>query len=116
MRRVLSYGHLGFISAVIAVAVGLGEAIRHPGDPLQGAEVALLFGGGVLYLATFGYTRWAMFGQLSTTRLTAAAVVAAISPTARLLPAVASVALLAAVVTGLNAIEASRVSRRAGSG
>ena len=74
-RLVLSYGHLVADRAIIAVGVGLREAVAHPGTALPPGGVGLLFGGSALYLATFGYTRWTMFHLVSTTRLTAAGVV-----------------------------------------
>ena len=75
-RLVLSYGHLSFIGAVIVVAVGLRDVGRRPHHHSTGRSTGLLFGGTALYLATFGFTRWAMFRLVSWTRLTAAAVVA----------------------------------------
>ena len=108
-RLVLSYGHLSLIAAIIAVGVGLREAVAHPGTALPPGGVGLLFGGTALYLATFGYTRWIMFHLVSTTRLTAAgAVVLLIVPAAHL-PATAALVLLAAVLIALNTVEYLRV-------
>jgi low temperature requirement protein LtrA len=114
IRRVLSYGHLVFISAIIAVAGGMAEAVAHPTVRMPGSVTGLLFGGCALYLATFGYTRWAMFRLWSTTRLIAAAVVLMLIPLAAMVPGLAALAMLAVVVLGLNAVEFARV-RRAGS-
>ena len=112
-REVLSYGHLLFIAAIIAVAAGLRETVAHPlGRP--GWDVtALLFGGAALYLATFGYTRWRMFRQLSTTRLSSAAVVLLLLPAAAEMPALAGLLLLAATLAVLNIIEHRRIHRTA---
>jgi low temperature requirement protein LtrA len=110
-RRVLSYGHLAFIAAIIAVAVGLHEAVAHPGDELAAGTLGLLFGGSALYLASFGYTRWMMFRLVSTTRLAATGVVVVAMFPARLLPATAALALLAVVLIGLNTIEWMRVNQ-----
>ena len=54
-RLVLSYGHLLFIAAIIMVAVGMHQAVTHPGDPRVARRAAA--GGTALYLATFGFTR-----------------------------------------------------------
>jgi low temperature requirement protein LtrA len=108
-RLVLSYGHLSFIAAIIVVAVGMREAVADPGHSLGWAVGALLYGGTALYLATFGFTRWAMFRLVSVTRLTAAAVVLALYPAAAQLPALAALATLAVVVAVLNVVELMRV-------
>ncbi len=105
IRLVLSYGHLSFIAAVILIAVGMREAVAHPGERLGWGITGMLFGGTALYLTTFGFTRWAMFRLVSRTRLTAAAVVLTLLPAAAQLPALAALTGLAVVVAGLNAVE-----------
>jgi low temperature requirement protein LtrA len=111
-RHVLSYGHVGFIASIIAVAVGMSEAVHHPTEPMDHAIAALLYGGCALYLATFGYTRWMMFRQVATTRLSAAGVVIVLLPVALVVDAVAALALLALVVVGVNVVEYQIVARR----
>ena len=71
-RLVLSYGHLSFIAAII-LSRRTARIDRAPSGRPVDATAAV--GGGALYLATFGFTRWAMFRLVSWTRLTAAAVV-----------------------------------------
>jgi low temperature requirement protein LtrA len=110
-RLVLSYGHLSFIAAIIVISVGMHEAVAHPGQQLSGAVAGLLFGGTALYLATFGFTRWAMFRLVSVTRLTAAAVIVLLWPAAPAVPALAALAGLATVVAVLNVVELIRVGR-----
>ena len=112
IRRVLSYGHLSFIGAIIAVAVGLAGVIGHPGDHLTAGTAGLLYGGTALYLATFGYTRWRMFGTISWTRLSAAAVAAALLPIAPLTPGLVALSLVAFVAVALNVVEHVIVRRR----
>jgi low temperature requirement protein LtrA len=113
VRTVLAYGHLFFIGAVIAVAVGLAEVVAHPVEHLHLDVAGLLVGGTVLYLATFGYTRWRMFRKVSTTRLGAALVCLPLLALAPVLPGVVVVVLLFVVVAGLNVVEARLVSRAA---
>ena len=110
-RLVLSYGHLAFIAGIIAASVGLREAVADPGRVLSGGSLGLLFVGSALYLATFGYTRWMMFRLVSTTRLTAAAVVLVAMVPAGHVPAVAALGILGAVLIGLNTIELMHNSR-----
>jgi low temperature requirement protein LtrA len=113
VRPVLAYGHLLFVAGIIAVAVGLAESVAHPLAHLHLDAAGLLVGGTVLFLATFGYTRWRMFRKVSVTRLSAAAACLPVLPLALLLPAVATVLVLLAVVVGLNVVEASLVRRAA---
>jgi low temperature requirement protein LtrA len=108
-RHVMSYGHLMLVGAVISIAVGMREAVVRPGDQLSWGVTGLLLGGSALYLATFGYTRWAMFRLVSTTRLTASAVVLALLPLAPHLPALGALMLVAAVLVVLNVVEHMRV-------
>jgi low temperature requirement protein LtrA len=110
-RLVLSYGHLAFIGAVIVVSVGLRESIAAPSEHLSWAVTGLLFGGTALYLATFGFTRWAMFRLVSWTRLTAAAAVLVLMPISPQVPAVAALLGLALVLAVLNVVELLRVER-----
>jgi low temperature requirement protein LtrA len=110
-RFVLSYGHLSFIAAIILVAVGLRASIAEPGEHLTWALCALLVGGTAMYLASFGFTRWAMFRLVSWTRLTAAAAVLLTLPIARHVPALATLGLLALVLIVLNTVELMRVER-----
>ncbi|MFF5704395.1 low temperature requirement protein A [Streptomyces sp. NPDC012794] len=110
-RQVLSYGHLSLIASVIAVAVGMAD--RRPSrDAAPARFAALLHGGCVLFLATFGHTRWYLFRSWSVTRLAAAAAVPALLPVAVLLPSLGALALLTAVVTALNLVDLSLVRRR----
>jgi low temperature requirement protein LtrA len=112
-RHVMSYGHLALIAAVISVAVGMREVIADPGEHLDWGVTGLLVGGCVLYLATYGYTRWKMFRLVSTTRLGAAAAVLALLPVATEVPGLVVLVLVAAIVVALNVVEYLRV-RRAG--
>ncbi|MDQ6850100.1 MAG: low temperature requirement protein A [Actinomycetota bacterium] len=110
-RLVLSYGHLAFIAAIILVAVGLRTSVHNPGHPLSATVTGLLFGGCALYLASFGFTRWAMFRLVSWTRLGAAAVVVLLMPLAPHVPALAALIGLAVVLAVLNTLELLRVQR-----
>jgi low temperature requirement protein LtrA len=112
VRSVFAYGHLLFIAGIVAVAVGLAEAVAHPDDHLEPGPAALLCSGVALYLATFGYTRWSMFRQVSSTRLGAAAACLLVLPLALVAPALVTVVLLAVVLVGLNTLEAVIVRRQ----
>lgn len=111
MRRVFSYGHLGLIAGVIAVAVGFAETVAHPGEALGVGAVSLLYGGCALYMVTFGYTRWIMFRAVATTRIIATVVVLALLPMMVHLPALGALLTLAGVLVALNVVEQIRVRR-----
>ncbi|MEW1910530.1 low temperature requirement protein A [Kitasatospora sp. NPDC085895] len=111
IRWVFSYGHLLLIAGVIAVAVGFGETVAEPGHALGLGTVALLYGGCVLYLLSFSYTRWMMFGKVSPTRLGAAGLVLVLLPLMPHLPALTALTALAVVLVGLNGVEHVRVRR-----
>jgi len=105
------YAHLVLIGGIIAVAVGAAEVVHHPEHHLDWAVTGLLYGGVAMYLATFGYTRWRMFGTLSPTRLGAAALVLLLMPVAPLVTGLVALGVLSMVLVGLNVIEYMRVTR-----
>jgi low temperature requirement protein LtrA len=109
-RSVLSYGHLSFIAAIIAVAVGMRAAVS-PASTLGWSGAGFLYGGTALFLATFGYTRWRMFRLLSITRLVAAAVAVVLLPVAAVVPSLLGTTILAVTVAVLNVVEYARVER-----
>ncbi|AUG77407.1 hypothetical protein CFP65_2582 [Kitasatospora sp. MMS16-BH015] len=111
IRRVFSYGHFALIAGVIAVAVGFGETVADPGESLAAGPLGLLYGGCVLYLTAFSYTRWMMFRMVSPTRLVAAGVVIGLVPAMVRLPALGALVVLAVVLGVLNLVEYRRVSR-----
>jgi low temperature requirement protein LtrA len=113
IRQILAYGHLVFIAAIVAVAVGLAEVVADPLRHLEPGVAGLLYGGCALYLATFGYTRWRMFHTWAVPRLTTAAVLLALLPLVAHLPALTALFTLAALVAILNVVEHVAV-RRAG--
>ena len=110
VRSSFTYGHMLFVLGIILAAAGMSQAVAAPGAQLHGVHALLLGSGVTLYVATFCYTRIMMFGGASYTRVGAAlgaAVITAVSPG---LPALAPLAMLAALVIALNAVEFYRVS------
>jgi low temperature requirement protein LtrA len=110
-RLVLSYGHLAFIGSIIAVSVGMREAVAEPGRHPSWAIAGLLFGGAAAFLATFGYTRWTMFRLVSWTRLVAAGIVLVLMVAAPHMPSLAATTMLALALGVLNLVELMRVEQ-----
>jgi low temperature requirement protein LtrA len=90
---------------------GIRASIAHPGIELSWSLCTLIIGGAALYLASFGFTRWAMFRLVSWTRLTAAGAVLAVLPIARWVPALVTLTLLAVILIVLNTVELARVEQ-----
>lgn len=102
IRPVLSYGHLSFVVAIIAVAAGIGTAVQEPTEHLPLGIAALVCGGTALYLITFGFTRWQLACTLAIPRMTGAAACALLILLASALPAMGLLALLALVMLLVN--------------
>ncbi|GIF97166.1 low temperature requirement protein A [Catellatospora citrea] len=103
---VFSYAHLGYVVAIVAVAVGLKKLLAHPLDVPHSLPELLLAPGVALYLWGFCYARWRMFGAATMQRFTAAVTCCAIAAAAVVLPLMATAALLVAVLFALNGFEA----------
>ena len=99
----LSYGHLALAAGIVAIAAGIGQAVADPGEPLQVDNAILLFGGTMLYLVTFAFTRWRLFQTLAVPRLSAAVLILFFLSTQ--VAAIYSVALLAVALIILNMVE-----------
>ncbi|MBW8803284.1 MAG: low temperature requirement protein A [Catenulisporales bacterium] len=105
VRSSFSYGHMSFVIGIILAAAGMAQAVAEPKAHLQGMHALLLGSGVSLYLATFCYTRIMMFGGASFFRAGAALLAIIITVFSPGLPALAPLAMLAALVIALNAFE-----------
>ncbi|WP_196279140.1 low temperature requirement protein A [Catellatospora vulcania] len=103
---VFSYAHLGYVIAIVAVAVGLKKLLAHPLDVPHSLPELLLAPGVALYLWGFCYARWRMFGAATLQRFTAALACCAVAAAAVVLPILVTAALLVAVLLALNGFEA----------
>jgi low temperature requirement protein LtrA len=111
VRTVLSYGHLLLTAGIIAVAVGLRDAVAEPSARLGWSAASLLFGGCSLYLGTFAYTHRRINQQLGATRLVAAFAVALILPVAQLMPSLAALGTALAGLCVLTLVEGKQAKR-----
>ena len=83
---VFSYAHLGYVIAIVEVAVGLKKLLAHPLDVPHSLPELLLAPGVALYLWGFCYARWRMFGAATLQRFTAALTCCAVAAAAVVLP------------------------------
>lgn len=97
-RDAYTYGHIPIIAGIIVSAVGDKLVIEGPADALAAAEVVVVFGGPVLYLAGHAVFRWAMLRSISAKRVTAMATLAALGAAAALVHPRADLSAAAATV------------------
>jgi low temperature requirement protein LtrA len=115
-RDAYSYLHLPLVAGVVLLALGMKKVLEYVGDtehhdladPLKGVGLYALYGGVVLYLVAHVAFKLRTTRILSIARLVAAAVLLALVPLAARLPALVSLAMVAAVTVALAAFETVR--------
>jgi low temperature requirement protein LtrA len=107
-RDSYSYLHLPMVAGIILVAVAMKKTIAHVGDPLELVPAVTLCGGIALYLVAHILFRLRNVRSVNKQRLVVAVLLLALLPLAVELPALATLALVAAVLTALIAYEALR--------
>jgi low temperature requirement protein LtrA len=115
-RDVYSYLHLPMIAGIVLFAFAMKETLAHVGDELDTVAAVCLCGGSALYLFAYVALRVRVAGTLGGGRLVAALVCTLLIPVALLVPALAALALVAAVWVGLPCIRADLVARGARAG
>jgi low temperature requirement protein LtrA len=105
-RSAYTYFHLPMIAGIIAVAAADEFIVGHPGDPGTPASVALTIGGTALFLAGQAFFKWAVFGELSFSRLVAIVALAVLIPVGFAIPALALAIAAALIVVGVGAWDA----------
>jgi low temperature requirement protein LtrA len=111
-RDAYTYLHIPMIAGIIVSAVGDELVIAHPSDSLSGAELAAVVGGPALYLLGHVGFRLRMASSLSGKRLGAALACCAAGGVGVVLPALATAALVLAILVVLIAAEMLSGSRR----
>ena len=107
-RDSYSYLHFPMVAGIVLVALGLKKTLEHVGDPLDVVPATALLGGAAVYLLAHVANRLRNLHTLNKQRLLCAGVVVALIPAAVELPALATVAILAALLSALIAYEAIR--------
>lgn len=107
-RDSYSYLHLPMIAGIVLFAVGAKKTLAAVGDPLEVVPAVALCGGVALYLAAHVLFRLRNVGTLSRRRVVVSVLLVALIPAAVELPALATLAAVAALCVALIAYEAIR--------
>jgi low temperature requirement protein LtrA len=107
-RDSYSYLHLPMVAGIALVAVGLRQTLIDVTDPLALIPAVAMIGGASLYLLAHVAFRLRNVHQLNVQRLVIALALPALLPVARTLPAVATLAILTAVLAALILYESLR--------
>jgi low temperature requirement protein LtrA len=107
-RDSFSYLHFPMVAGIVLLALGLKKTIAHVEDPLELVPAVATLGGTALYLLAHVAFRWRNVHRFSTQRLLCAILLVALVPVAVELPALATLGILAAVLSVLIAYEAAR--------
>jgi low temperature requirement protein LtrA len=105
-----SYGylHLPMVAGIVLVALGLKKTIEHVDDPLKIVPAFALIGGFAIYLLAHVAFRWRNVHSVNRRRLVLGVALFALLPLALEIPALATLAIVAAVACLLITYEAVR--------
>ncbi|MGL5809894.1 MAG: low temperature requirement protein A [Nocardioides sp.] len=104
-RDSFSYLHFPMVAGVVLVALGLKKVLGEPFEELYVESAAALFGGAAAYLVALSAFRRRNMGQFNRPRLWVAALLIALIPAATRVPALGTMAFLAAVMIGFVCYE-----------
>jgi low temperature requirement protein LtrA len=107
-RDSYSYLHFPMVAGIALIAVGLKRTITDLDGPLRIVAASALLGGAAMYMLAHVAFRLRNMHSLSMRRLVCAIVLLALLPAGAVLPALATLAILAAVLVALIAYEALR--------
>jgi low temperature requirement protein LtrA len=107
-RDSFSYLHFPMVAGIVLVALGFKKTLAHVDDSLDLIPAVALLGGTALYLLAHVAFRWRNVHRFSWQRLACALVLLALIPAAESLPALATLAIVAALLTLLIAYERVR--------
>jgi low temperature requirement protein LtrA len=107
-RDSYSYLHLPMVGGIVLFAVGVKKTLAHVGDPLELVPAVALCGGVAMYLVAHVLFRLRNVHSLSRRRVVVSVLLLALIPVAVELPALATLAIVAALCVGLIAYEAIR--------
>ncbi len=105
-----SYGylHLPMVAGIVLLALGMKKTLGHVEDPLKLVPAVAMLGGTAMYLVAHVAFRLRNVHRFSAQRLLCAVVIVALIPAAVELPALATLAILAALLVALIVYESIR--------
>ena len=104
-RDAYSYIHFAMVAGIVLVALGAKKTLEHVGDDLETVPAVALVGGAAVYLLALVAFRLRIRRTLSRTRLVSALILIAALPLGLVLPALATLAIVLAVLLGLIVYE-----------
>jgi low temperature requirement protein LtrA len=107
-RDSFSYLHFPMIAGIVLIAFGIKKTLADVGGELHVVPAAALLGGAALYLLAHVAFRWRNVHRFSTQRAIAAVLCGALLPAALAIPALATLSLLAAILTAVVVYESIR--------
>ena len=107
-RDSYSYLHFPMVAGIVLLALGLKKTLGDVGDPLGTVPATAMLGGAAVYLLAHVAFRLRNVHSLNRRRLACAVLLLALIPVGAELPALATLGILAAVLTTLIAYEALR--------
>ncbi|MCX5043121.1 low temperature requirement protein A [Aldersonia sp. NBC_00410] len=115
-QRCYTFAHLPMVIGIVMVSLGLKKVLNYAGDEthhtlsdaLYGVPLFCLYGGAAVFVLALVYSKWFATHELGIVRLVLAALIIALIPLAAALPAIASLALLVAVLVTLIGYETWR--------
>ena len=109
-RDSYSYLHFPMVAGIVLLALGMKKTLGDVGEPLKLVPAFAMLGGTAIYLLAHVAFRLRNVHTLSRQRLVCALVLAALIPVSLELPALATLAIVAALLSALIAFEALRFS------
>jgi low temperature requirement protein LtrA len=104
-RDSYSYLHFPMVAGIVLIALGMKKTLAHVEEHLHTVPAAALLGGTALYLLAHVAFRYRHVRTLNTRRLGLATVLVALIPAATALPALATLAVVTALLIGLIVYE-----------
>jgi low temperature requirement protein LtrA len=104
-RDSFSYLHFPMVAGIILLALGMKKTLEHVDEPLKLVPAVAMLGGVALYSLAHVAFRWRNVHTLNTRRLGFALLLPALIPLAVEVPALASLAIVAALLVGLVTYE-----------